>query len=66
MPTDFTLNPGATVNDTIARFPSTARVFNRFGIDTCCGGGSTVAEAARLERVDPAVLIEALRRAAAS
>lgn len=66
MPSEITVNPGATVNDTIARFPATARVFNRFGIDTCCGGGSTVAEAARLERIDPALLIEALRRAAAS
>lgn len=66
MPSEFTVNPGATVNDTIARYPATARVFNRFGIDTCCGGGSTVAEAARLERIDPALLLEALRRAATS
>ena len=66
MNADTIVHPDATINDTIARFPSTARIFNRFGIDTCCGGGSTVAEAARLERVDPHALLEALKRAAAS
>ncbi len=66
MQSELTVNAGATVNDTIARFPATARVFNLFGIDTCCGGGNTVAEAARLERVDPAQLVEALRKAAGS
>jgi regulator of cell morphogenesis and NO signaling len=66
MPIDSPIQPDMTINETIARFPTTARVFNRYGIDTCCGGGSTIAEGARLERHDPRELIEALRRAAAA
>lgn len=66
MQIDSTVNPEATVNETIARFPQTVGVFNRFGIDTCCGGNITVADAARVQGIDPQDLTEALRRAVTS
>ncbi|HEY7877028.1 MAG TPA: DUF542 domain-containing protein [Gemmatimonadaceae bacterium] len=52
-----------TVNEIVARYADTAAVFNRFGIDTCCGGGVSVAEAARREGVDLDAVLEALYRA---
>jgi regulator of cell morphogenesis and NO signaling len=54
-----------TVNDTVLHFPTTLPVFQSYGIDSCCGGGLPVGEAARRHGVDPAELLEALRRAAA-
>lgn len=45
-----------SVNAVIARHPSTTKVFNAHGIDTCCGGAKSVEEAAREAGVDPAVL----------
>ena len=53
-----------TVNEVIARWPATVAVFNRFGIDTCGGGGMTVGEAAHHERVDPGQLCEAVHAVA--
>lgn len=50
---------GMTVNDVIRRFPETVEVFNRFGIDACCGGAVPVEEAAARDGAEP----EALRRA---
>lgn len=50
----------ATVNDVLRRFPNAGQVFNAFGVDTCCGGGNTLVEAARAADLDPAVLLDAL------
>jgi regulator of cell morphogenesis and NO signaling len=35
-----------TVNDLLRNVPEAAAVLNRLGIDTCCGGSLTLAEAA--------------------
>ena len=48
------------VNEIITRFPATIAVFNRFGIDACCGGSASVDEAAGRDGVDREALIEAL------
>lgn len=64
MPTDIALDERWTVNETIARHPATIAVFNRFGIDSCCGGVASIAEAARREGIDAATLLEAVRLAA--
>ena len=45
-----------TVNEAIRRYPATVEVFNRYGIDACCGGASPVAEAAVRDGADPAAL----------
>ncbi|MHB0947817.1 MAG: DUF542 domain-containing protein [Gemmatimonadaceae bacterium] len=49
-----------TVNATIALFPETVEVFNRFGIDACCGGAVPLDEAAHRDGADPEALYEAL------
>ncbi|MHB1861523.1 MAG: DUF542 domain-containing protein [Gemmatimonadaceae bacterium] len=61
-----TLDPQWTVNAVIARDPATIAVFNRFGLDTCCGGGDAIADAASREGVDLDALLAALRSAMAA
>jgi regulator of cell morphogenesis and NO signaling len=58
-----TLHSALTVNEMMRRHPSTMAVFNRFGIDTCCGGGALVADAAELNGVALATLLDALATA---
>ena len=53
----------ATVNELIARHPKTIATFNRFGIDTCCGGGELIPDAARRDGADLDALLAALRLA---
>lgn len=60
------LDPSWTVNETMAHFPATMAVFNQFGIDTCCGSGSPIRDAAHRDGVDPEALLAALRAAIAA
>jgi iron-sulfur cluster repair protein YtfE (RIC family) len=53
-----------TVRHVIERYPATRAVFDRFGVDACCGGGASVEQAARLHDVDGVALCTALRTAA--
>lgn len=57
------LDCGLTVNDVVIRWPATIAVFNRFGIDTCCGGMVSVEDAARREGVEARSLCDALQAA---
>ena len=54
------------VNEMVARHPETMPVFNRFGLDTCCGGGAPIAEAARRDGVNLDELVKALNEALTS
>ena len=36
---EVTIDPAETVNGLVAREPRSLEVFQRYGIDTCCGGG---------------------------
>jgi iron-sulfur cluster repair protein YtfE (RIC family) len=56
------IDPACTIDALIARQPGTIFVLNAFGIDTCCGGSDTIAEAAAYAHVDPALLLGALAR----
>ena len=49
-----------TVGDIVARDFRTAGVFEQFGIDFCCGGRRSLADACRTATVDPAALLDAL------
>jgi regulator of cell morphogenesis and NO signaling len=44
-----------------AEHPAATRVFHRFGIDFCCGGGKSLAAAGAAKGVDADVLLEAVR-----
>jgi iron-sulfur cluster repair protein YtfE (RIC family) len=63
MPGTTALDLKLTVNEIVTRHPETIPVFNRFGVDICCGGGARVDEAAHRDGLDSAVLIAALREA---
>ena len=60
---DNTIDTSVSVNEMVARHPETMPVFNRFGLDTCCGGGEPIAEAARRDGADLDALVKALREA---
>jgi regulator of cell morphogenesis and NO signaling len=64
--TNLTIDPSATVNEILARYPETVSVFNTFGIDACCGGDAGLAEAARRDGADVNALLAALDRIARS
>ena len=49
-----------TVGDFVAADFRTASVFEQFGIDYCCGGRRTLAEACRIGGADPDALVRAL------
>jgi iron-sulfur cluster repair protein YtfE (RIC family) len=42
----MTLRPDLTVNDLVRHRPAALPVLAALGIDTCCGGGETLAHAA--------------------
>lgn len=60
------LDPALTINEIVARHPETIPVFNRFGLDTCCGGGVCVNDAARRDGIVPDAVITALNDAIAA
>ena len=53
---------GMTVNEAIRRYPKTVEVFNRFGIDACCGGAVPIVDAAVRDGADPGALMRELLR----
>ncbi|HET8648485.1 MAG TPA: DUF542 domain-containing protein [Gemmatimonadales bacterium] len=54
-----------TVHEIITRAPATKAVFQRYGVDTCCGSHVSVEEAARRDNLDSNRLCNELRAAAA-
>lgn len=62
MPDVGPLDLSLTINELVARHPETIEVFNRFGFDTCCGGGVTVAEAAQRDGVDADLVVAELHQ----
>jgi regulator of cell morphogenesis and NO signaling len=63
---DNTIDTRVSVNEMVAQHPETMPVFNRFGLDTCCGGGAPIAEAARRDGADLDQLVKALTDALSS
>lgn len=60
------LDCSLSVNAVLARYPSTGPVFNRFGLDTCCGGALSIVDAARAAEVDAETLCGALNEVIAA
>jgi regulator of cell morphogenesis and NO signaling len=62
--TPAAIDPTTTVNDVLRAYPATVGVFNAFGIDACCGGAATLADAAARDGAELDALLGALRYAA--
>jgi len=58
---DVVIDPAVTVRETMARLPQTKDVFSRFGVDTCCGSGIPIVDAAHRDGADLDALLAALR-----
>jgi regulator of cell morphogenesis and NO signaling len=56
------VNDTTTVRDLVGRYPQTRPVFEKYGIDYCCGGNKHLAEAAHERHVDVAALVDALTK----
>jgi regulator of cell morphogenesis and NO signaling len=55
-----------TVGQIAAEFPASVHVFEKHGIDFCCGGKIPLGEACGRKGLDPAVLLAEIARAAAT
>jgi iron-sulfur cluster repair protein YtfE (RIC family) len=53
-----------TINEVLLKSPSAVSVLNAYGIDTCCGGDDSIAEAAACNGIDLDELLAVLREAA--
>ncbi len=60
MQNDKRFDANMSVNTTIRRFPESIAVFNNLGVDACCGGASSLAEAALEAGITFETLIAAL------
>ena len=59
--TSPSLSAAITVNDLLRETPAAAAVLNRLGIDTCCGGSLSLADAAQSVGMPLAQLLAALQ-----
>jgi iron-sulfur cluster repair protein YtfE (RIC family) len=59
------IDTNVTVRETMARHPESKDVFTRFGVDTCCGSGVPITDAAHRDGADLDELVKALREAMA-
>lgn len=57
------IEPSKTVGQLVAERPSRARVFERFGIDFCCGGKIPLSDACAERELDTRKIVAALREA---
>ena len=58
-----TLTPERTVGQIAAEFPASTRVFEKYGIDFCCGGKLPVTDACHRLGLDPATLLREIEDA---
>ena len=59
-----TITPEVTIGQLVAERPSRSRVFEKLGIDYCCGGKKSVSEVCAKKGLDPAALFERLEKEA--
>ncbi len=52
-----------TINGVIKKYPQTIAVFNKFRVDSCCGGGQAIEKTATADGVDIEGLLQALNEA---
>lgn len=51
------------MNDAIRRYPESIAVFNRLGVDSCCGGAASLADSAREAGIEVDELLSILSAA---
>src|SRR5262245_59601509 len=51
----------SSVGQLVSQRPGRARIFDGFGIDYCCGGGKSLAEACRAKKLDLQTVVAVLR-----
>ena len=61
-----TVSLTSTLGELVAERPARARVFERHGVDYCCHGRRTLAEAATSAGIDPAALVSELEATTAN
>ena len=61
-----TLNPTRTIGEMVRKRPHLSRVFDKLGIDYCCGGGKSLSEACAERGLDPKTVSEVLEATEAS
>jgi regulator of cell morphogenesis and NO signaling len=60
------VNTQQTLGELVAAIPAAARVFHRYGLDFCCGGKQSLAQACAAEQLDPEAVIQEIETTAAS
>jgi regulator of cell morphogenesis and NO signaling len=56
--------PKTTVRDIALEQPASIRVFERFGIDYCCGGRKPLAQACQERSIEPGIVLDAIEEEA--
>ena len=60
------VNTQQTLGELVAAIPAAARVFHRYGLDFCCGGKQSLAQACAAEQLDPEAVMQEIETTAAS
>lgn len=58
------INAEMTVDEVLRKYPTTQKVFTRYGVDTCCGGYRKIKEGAKVSGADVDRLVADLAAAA--
>ncbi|MDH4183630.1 MAG: DUF542 domain-containing protein [Nitrospinota bacterium] len=53
------------INDVVRKYPATMKVFNQHKVDSCCGGGQSIAVTAAVSNANMPALMADLNAAAA-
>jgi regulator of cell morphogenesis and NO signaling len=61
MSSDATITPERRIREVLREHPKTVRVFHQLGLDACCGGGRTLADASAAHGLDLEMVLSALR-----
>jgi regulator of cell morphogenesis and NO signaling len=58
-----TITKDMIINDVVNKYPETMKVFNDYKVDSCCGGGQSIATTAAVSNSNIPELMEALNNA---
>ena len=59
-----TIHAGMSVNEVIRLYPASISIFNELGVDACCGGAASLADAATDANVSLSTMLSALNEVA--